>query len=321
MECCRVSPRAFIRFLLPAHFPFTVSGADRSAIVQSDDSACSLKSLGIRRSAARSGPGRKGIFGASWADAIRGCHGGKVGKMTLRSDLDAAISGVASEWQTSRVQSGSTDVPDPAKMGYSEGKLIQATYLYTDMMDSSGLVRQASQSEVASIISAVITMVVRIMRDADGHIRSFDGDRVMGIFGGPDRQSRAVRAAMRINYAVDTELNAKIQSTFDSVASAGWSLRTMSGIASGEALLVRAGIRNNSDMISVGAAPNMAAKLSDLRDSSTHRIAVGKATHDALDKSTRVGSDGKDMWVGAYNLSMGGGSYPYFRSNYHMKIR
>lgn len=240
--------------------------------------------------------------------------------MTLKSDVDEAIDHLTNKWSTSHVQSGSKDVPDPAAMGYSEGKFIDATYLYTDMIDSSTLVRVASKEEVASVISAFIKVAVRIIRAGDGHIRSFDGDRVMGIFSGPDRQSRAVRAAMRMNYAIDTELNNNIQLWFDSLGRAKWNLRSMSGIATGEALLVRAGIRNNSDMVSVGAAPNMAAKLSDLRDMTTHRIAIGKATYEALDKSTLIGSDGKNMWVGTYDLEMGGGSYPFYRSNYHMKI-
>ncbi|MGW9467359.1 adenylate/guanylate cyclase domain-containing protein [Cellulosimicrobium funkei] len=236
---------------------------------------------------------------------------------TLKEQVDEAVEEVSKTWTRTTWSTTTTAVPDPDDMGYSDAKMVQATYLYSDLIDSSGLVKAAdSHEEVASVMSAFLKVAVRIIRAENGHIRSFDGDRVMGVFTGAKRTSRSVRAAMKIEYAVSSLLDPQIQSVFKSLEGAGWHIRAMTGIATSKALLVRAGIRNNSDLLSVGVGPNLAAKLSDLRDTlAGHRIAIGKGTYDGLDGSA-IMSKGKNMWTGPYSLSMGGGSYSYYTSNY-----
>jgi class 3 adenylate cyclase len=235
---------------------------------------------------------------------------------TLKEQVDEAVAEVASSWKQTAWPSISSDVPDPAAMGYQDAKLVDATYLYSDIIDSSGLVRAAaSRQEVASVMSAFLKVAVRILRAHDGHIRSFDGDRVMAVFAGARRQTRAVHAAMGIEYAVGELLDPKVQSTFASLRAARWHLRSMTGIASSEALLVRAGIRNNSDLLSVGAGPNLAAKLSDIRDGSQRRIAVGGGTYQDLERSA-IQSGAENMWVRPLSISMGGASYSYYVTSY-----
>jgi len=236
---------------------------------------------------------------------------------TLKEEVDSAITALwLHEWNVSKVQDGNTDVPDPDAMGYSDAKKINATYLYTDMVDSSTLTRVATPEEAALVTSTFLTIAVRVIRKGEGHIRSFDGDRVMGIFAGPDRQDRAVRAALKINLAIDHMLDDDVRLKVPALAEAGWHVRSMTGIASGEALLVRAGVRNNSDMISIGIAPNLAAKLSDLRDMKGSRIAIGKGTFGSL-SDANLYSKGEIMWAGKYTLDMGGRPYAYYRSSYH----
>ncbi|WP_307090989.1 hypothetical protein [Rhodococcus sp. SORGH_AS_0301] len=88
-----------------------------------------------------------------------------------------------------------TSVPEPADIGYNNGKLISCTYLYTDMHDSSTLAATASKAEAARVFRGYLNVSTKIIRSLDGHIRSFDGDRVMGVFNGsqqgrPSRPSR-----------------------------------------------------------------------------------------------------------------------------------
>lgn len=236
---------------------------------------------------------------------------------TLREQVDEAVREVSKSWNTTTWPQPSTDVPDPDAMGYSDAKVVQATYLYSDLLDSSGLLRAAgSHQEVASVMSAFLKVAVRIIRAHSGHIRSFDGDRVMGVFNGPRRQTRAVHAALKIKYATSKLLDPKVQRTFASLREAGWSLKAMTGIATGQALLVRAGIRNNSDLLSVGTAANLAAKLSDIRDAKAgHLIAIGAGTYKGLETSAIMSGE-KNMWTGPFSLSMGGGSYDYYTTNY-----
>lgn len=236
---------------------------------------------------------------------------------TLKEQVDEAVAAVSKTWTKTTWSTVDTAVPDPDNLGYSDAKVVRATYLYSDLIDSSGLVRAAdSHDEVASVMSAFLKVAVRIIRAENGHIRSFDGDRVMGVFTGANRQTRAVRAAMKIDYAVGVLLDPKIQSAFKSLRDADWHIRAMTGIATSEALLVRAGIRNNSDLLSVGVGPNLAAKLSDLRDTGAgYNIAISKGTYGALAESV-IMSKGQNMWTGPHKLSMGGASYSYYTTRY-----
>ncbi|WP_291380305.1 hypothetical protein [Demequina sp.] len=235
----------------------------------------------------------------------------------MKEQVAEAVSDVSRSWGTTTWSKTTTDVPDPDAMGYSDAKVVQATYLYSDLIDSSGLVRAAAnQEQVASVMSAFLKVSVRIIRAENGHIRSFDGDRVMGVFTGPSRQTRAVRAAMKIEHATSKILDPKVRETFAAIREAGWHVRSMTGVATSEALLVRAGIRNNSDLLSIGAGPNLAAKLSDLRNTSVgHRIAIGKGTYGGMEQRVIMAS-GKNMWTGPYSLQMGGGSYGYYTTSY-----
>ncbi|GHG51849.1 hypothetical protein GCM10011331_15940 [Flavimobilis marinus] len=236
---------------------------------------------------------------------------------TLKDQVEDAVSDVAKYWIKTTCSTSSTDVPDPDDMGYSDAKVIQATYLYSDLRDSSGLLRTAeSPEEAASVMSAFLKVAVRIVRAGDGHIRSFDGDRVMGVFVGPRRATRAVQAAMKIKYATVELLNPEVQNSCRALREADWTVRAMTGVASGEALLVRAGIRNNNDLLSVGAVANLAAKLSDVRDASPgHDIAIGAGTYGSLE-DIAIMSAGKNMWTGAYSIPMGGRSYEYYTTSY-----
>ena len=114
--------------------------------------------------------------------------------MSLKDDVDKAVTDVLSaDWTTIKRASAVDAVPDPDKMGYSEGLILPCTYLYADMADSSGLQATSPQDTVAKIMRVFLNVSVRIIRSLDGHVRSFDGDRGMGIFSGPNKEDRAPR--------------------------------------------------------------------------------------------------------------------------------
>ena len=239
--------------------------------------------------------------------------------MTFRSDIDAAVSSITDGWDVSTLQTNSTDVPDEAKLIGRKASKVSATYLYTDIINSSGLVKVAPAETVASIMAAFLKVSVRAIRFHDGHIRSFDGDRVMGIFTGPRKASRAVSAALNINWAVGQLLDPAIRKQFKSIRSSTWTLEQMTGIATGEALMVKVGIRNNSDLLSAGLAPNLAAKLSDLRPGGKKHIAISKGTFDAIADSEKI-SNGKPMWAGPGLIEIGGANYSYYTSTWRRAV-
>ncbi|MFI6774254.1 adenylate/guanylate cyclase domain-containing protein [Nocardia sp. NPDC050412] len=239
--------------------------------------------------------------------------------MGLLDDVNTQIDKTINQKMTiSKRQESNNSVPKPEDLGYAEGKLVSATYLYSDMLNSSGLAASADKEEAARVFRGFLNVATKIIRESDGHIRSFDGDRVMGIFTGAWKEDRAVKSAMRIKYAVNDILTPAVHKQFPKLKASGWTLKQVSGIASGEALLARAGFRDNDDMISIGVSPNLAAKLSDLRDSvdAGYVTIIGKGTHAKLSESHRL-SKGTDMWNGPYTMQMGGKSYSYYRTSYH----
>lgn len=241
-------------------------------------------------------------------------------RVTLKEDIDGAVKDLTKTWATTKWEASKTEVPDPDDMGYSDGKNISATFLYADMANSSGLVAATDDKEViASVVTAFLKTCVRIIRSQNGHIRSFDGDRVMGVFSGASKETRAAVAALQINYAVGTLLDPAIQNNFADLKSARWPLSHACGIATSPTLMVRAGIRNNSDLVSIGVGPNLAAKLSDIRTTS-HKTLIGAGTYGALDQKALIGSDKLNMWTGPHKMPMGGTHYLYYSSSYHWKI-
>ncbi|WP_233716412.1 adenylate/guanylate cyclase domain-containing protein [Mycolicibacterium vinylchloridicum] len=164
------------------------------------------------------------------------------------------------------------------------GRLIEATYAYADLADSSKIAQSLYKETAAKIIRAFVNSTTRILRNFGGEIRSFDGDRVMAIFIGEDKNWNAVRAAFAINWAVIEVIRPAIKSNW-SDGEDFCNIGHRVGIDTGESLIVRGGARNNNDLISVGGAPNIAAKLSDLKQGHTTYVTdrvIGELTEDLL---------------------------------------
>ncbi|NKZ73256.1 adenylate/guanylate cyclase domain-containing protein [Rhodococcus hoagii] len=185
---------------------------------------------------------------------------------------------------------------------------LNAAYLYADMADSTGLVKHFSSFDAARIIRAYLNAVSRVIRHRGGAIRSFDGDRVMAVFIGTDAASVAAQTALNITWVVETivheQLKDHVDKYFDAYIEDEWRVRHRTGIDVGEALMVRAGVRDNNDLVSIGDAPNIAAKLSDIRD---HRTSISDRTWDALSYKTAFREkDGKAMWTEPRTVDLGG---------------
>lgn len=236
--------------------------------------------------------------------------------MTFKEDLIAARDGIVGTAFTTR---DGYVVPTSTDVGFNEAVRLPSTYLYADMADSSGLVGACPKETVGKVLRLYLDLSVRIIRRNGGHIRSFDGDRVMGIFIGDNRFDAAVKAAMQVKWACNELIQPKIRNHYKSIRESGWALKTGCGIASGRSLVVRGGVRRSgSDLVSIGPAPNLAAKLSDVRQDPFH-VRIGAATYKNLSAANRL-SNGKNMWQGTYDMSLGGKLYPYYRTSYHRAI-
>lgn len=200
--------------------------------------------------------------------------------------------------------SAGTTVPETDDVVLKNGgRLVDATYVYADLADSSKMAQSLNREAAAKVIKVYVNTATRILKSRDGEIRSFDGDRVMAIFMGANKEDRAVRAALGINWAVLQVIRPAIRD--------GWSdgkdfcdINHGIGVDSGEALIVRGGIRNSNDLISVGAAPNIAAKLSDLR-STGRTIHITSEVRDSLSEELVCFEKG-EIWSRLPALAIGG---------------
>lgn len=199
------------------------------------------------------------------------------------------------------------------------GKKVDATYLYADLADSSKLAQSVTNEAAAKIIRAYINTASRILRRCDGEIRSFDGDRVMAIFMGEDKNWNAVRAALGINWAVSEVLRPAFKANWSDVEDY-YEVDHGIGIDTGQALIVRGGVRDNNDLISIGAAPNVAAKLSDIRGSYSIHI-TDRVYSELNDKLLTYDEGTKRIWNKPYgNVNVGGTYQTIYGSNVYWAI-
>ncbi|MCX2749918.1 hypothetical protein OOZ51_19185 [Arthrobacter sp. MI7-26] len=85
------------------------------------------------------------------------------------------------------------------------------------------------------------------------------------------------------------------------------------GIDTGTAMLVRGGVHGENDIVSIGSAPNVAAKLSEIRGTKT--INISSAVYNRLSEPSKVSKE-KNMWTLMGVKPYGGKSVTYYGSSY-----
>jgi adenylate cyclase len=211
--------------------------------------------------------------------------------MALLDDLEGDISDVLSaSWD---LRDGEV-VPSTENVALSGGGVkIAATMLYADLAESTALAMW-DRRVAARVFKAFLAFASRLIRASDGEVRSFDGDRVMGVFIGKTKNTSAIKCALKINHVFEKILKPKFSAKYEKLRDGTYSLGQCTGIDTSEVLAVRGGIRNNNDLIWVGRAPNVAAKLSGLRDSPFNSFISGEVFDAAADEAKT--HNGKAMW-------------------------
>ena len=205
-------------------------------------------------------------------------------------------------------------VPDTDDVKLTGGAVkVTATYLYADLAGSSKAAHKLKKEVTGKLIRSYLDAATRVIKHYGGSIRSFDGDRVMGIFMGDSKNSSAMKAGLGINWAVVEVLGKKLEAKWPDLKD-HWTLGHGVGIATGEALIVRGGVRASNDLVSIGAAPNVAAKLSELR--SSPNVYCTKVTHSNSHDSARLSSGGESMWAPYTAQSIGGAVYQVMGSTW-----
>ncbi|MGC4089435.1 MAG: hypothetical protein QM756_16410 [Polyangiaceae bacterium] len=137
--------------------------------------------------------------------------------MGIKEDLEQEVSQIFTP-STSWSERDGQKVPeaDDLRLGNDAVKL-DATVLYADMSESTKLVDGYRPWFAAEVYKAYLTCAARLVREHGGSITAYDGDRIMAVFIGNDRNSSAAVAALKLNYAVLNIINPVMASKFSNV--------------------------------------------------------------------------------------------------------
>jgi adenylate cyclase len=209
-------------------------------------------------------------------------------------------------------------VPNTEDVALKDGAVkLEAAFLYADLAGSSTIAKQCPWDTTAKIIRSYLDGACRIIRNEGGEIRSFDGDRVMGVFIGDRPCGDAIKAALKIKYATENIIQPKATAKFTSVKNNNVLIRQSCGIDFGISHAVRAGVRNSNDLIWIGKPPSFAAKLSDIREH-PYSTFISKTDYTRLSDETKK-SNGTDMWE-ERQYTFAGTKETIYRSSYHWSI-
>ena len=212
-----------------------------------------------------------------------------------------------------------TKVPTAEDVTLSNGAVeIDATYLYSDMANSSRMAKTFDRRVTAKILKSYLAISSRLIRHFGGQIMSFDGDRVMGAFMGGNKNTSAVQSSFAIAYAVTQLVRPKFESKYDSVKDAAFKIKHATGIDEGTVFLVRGGVHGSNELISVGRAPNLAAKLSDIREGN-YTTYITKDVYNKANVSTKKRIYGTTEFWESRSWDYCGESIIIYRSDYWRK--
>lgn len=231
--------------------------------------------------------------------------------MGLKADLTTAVDGILGK---SFEERDGQKIPTSEDVALSNGAVkLDAAFLYADLAGSGLIAKVCPWDTTAKIIRAYLDCAVRIIKAQAGEIRSFDGDRVMGVFIGDAKRSNAVRAALKIQWATENLIQTKASEKFGSVRNNDVKIRQACGVDVGASRAVRAGIRNNNDLIWIGRPPSFAAKLSDNREY-PYCTFISADVYDRLADDAKY-SKGLDMWE-QRTQQFAGAAETVYRSSY-----
>jgi class 3 adenylate cyclase len=211
-------------------------------------------------------------------------------KMTIVDDLKASVTAIlATQWKSrdGRVVPEAEDVT----LG-NDAVSLNGTVLYADLSDSTSLVANKAATYAAEVYKCYLHCASKIIQRYNGVITAFDGDRVMAVYIGNSKNTNAVRSALAINHAVTEIINPRIEAQYPGRA---YFVRQAVGIDTGLLLVGKTGVRRSNDLVWVGTAANIAAKLCALREGG-YRTWITEAVYDCMHADVTIAGQ-ENMWA------------------------
>ncbi len=176
------------------------------------------------------------------------------------------------------------------KMSNDAVQFKTATILYADLDASTNLVEKKKWEFAGQVYKTFLYAASRLIRNRGGSIVSYDGDRVMSVFISQSQRNDAVACALEINYAVKNIVQTELQKNWKTDCK----IRHVVGIDTSTVRVARTGVRGDNDLVWIGNAPNLAAKLTSLNaDNPTW---ITKHVYDYLNDGQKLGSKGENIW-------------------------
>jgi class 3 adenylate cyclase len=160
--------------------------------------------------------------------------------MSLTDDLTSEVVQILkAKWS----ERDGNKVPEQSDLQLANDAVkLVGTVLYADLADSTGLVLAYKPTFAAEVYKDYLNCACRIIRHQNGEVTAFDGDRVMAVFLGAQKNTNAVRAALAINHAVVDILNPKMRDRYQGLPR-GFAVKQAVGIDTSALFVARTGIR------------------------------------------------------------------------------
>lgn len=134
----------------------------------------------------------------------------------------------------------------------------------------------------------------------------------MAVFLGEMKNSTAVRAALKINWAAKLLVQPALKKQYPNT---NFVLNHICGIDTSDLFVTKIGIRESNDLVWVGKAANYATKLAALDHE--HPTWITKAVYVALEAKSKL-SNGVDIWQARKWTTMG--DQIIYCSTYHWSL-
>ena len=229
--------------------------------------------------------------------------------MATKAELRKEVDGIfRSAWK----ERDGTVVPDDTSVGLkNDGVNLDATVLYADLSESTGLVENKTKYFAAEVYKSYLSCAARIIRDNGGVITAYDGDRIMAVYIGNTKNTSAVTTALKINYAVINIINPALADVY---GPSKYEVKQVIGVDTSKIMVAKTGVRGSNDLVWVGRAANLAAKLSNLSGRSTY---ITSDVYNNMHETAKF-SGSTNMWEARSWTAMGGRTI--YCSSYYWSI-
>jgi class 3 adenylate cyclase len=218
--------------------------------------------------------------------------------MALRDELERHVRGiVTAQWQ----QRQGLKVPDTEDIAFkNEAVQLDATVLYGDLAASTKMVTDYKDWYAAEIYKSYLYCAAKIIRSNGGVITAYDGDRVMAVFIGDNKNNAAARSGLQVNWACEQILTPQFNAQYPTT---NFPLKQRVGIDTSSLFIARTGIRGSNDLVWVGNAANNAAKMAALDP--RYPTYISADVYSRLTTSRTGGEHNQDMWTNLGTSALG----------------